>query len=73
METVTDQCRKTDQLRANQVISFAEIRTDLGPNEAGVWIRASIVPLMAALRANYRPVYGDTLPPALHVEVWLPN
>ena len=34
---------------------------------------ASIVPLMAALRANYRPVYGDTLPPALHVVVWLPN
>ena len=34
---------------------------------------ASIVPLKAALRANYRPVYGDTLPPALHVVVWLPK
>jgi hypothetical protein len=33
----------------------------------------TIAPLMAALRASYRPVYGDALPPALHVEVWLPN
>jgi hypothetical protein len=33
----------------------------------------AIAPLMAALRAGYRPVYGDTLPPALHVEVWLPD
>jgi hypothetical protein len=32
-----------------------------------------IASLMAALRAGYRPVYGDTLPPALHVEVWLPS
>jgi hypothetical protein len=32
-----------------------------------------IAPLMAALRAAYRPVYGDTLPPALHVEVWVPK
>jgi len=28
---------------------------------------------MAALRAGYRRVYGDTLPPPLHVEVWLPR
>jgi hypothetical protein len=33
----------------------------------------AIVPLMAALLAGYRPVYGDPLPPALHVEVWLPK
>ncbi|HKO23273.1 MAG TPA: hypothetical protein VJY65_00880, partial [Chloroflexota bacterium] len=33
-----------------------------------------IAPLKAAaLRAGYRPVYGDTLPPALHVEVWVPK
>ncbi len=34
---------------------------------------AAIAPLMAALRAHYRPVYSDTLPPALHVVVWLPR
>jgi hypothetical protein len=32
-----------------------------------------IAPLMAALQAGYRRVYGDTLPPQLHVEVWLPK
>ena len=32
-----------------------------------------IAPLKVALRAGYRPVYGDTLPAALHVEVWLPK
>src|SRR5918911_175977 len=32
-----------------------------------------ITPLMAALRANYRPAYGDSLPPALHVVAWLPK
>jgi hypothetical protein len=33
-----------------------------------------IAPLkVVALRAGYRPVYGDTLPPALHVEVWVPK
>ena len=30
-------------------------------------------PLMAALRTGYRPVYDDSLPPALHVVVWLPK
>jgi hypothetical protein len=33
----------------------------------------AIAPLKVALRAGYRPVYGDILPPALHVEVWLPK
>lgn len=34
---------------------------------------AAITPLMAALRAHYHIAYADTLPPALHVTVWLPN
>jgi len=33
---------------------------------------ASIAPLMAALRAHDRPIYSDTLAPALHVVVWIP-
>ena len=34
---------------------------------------AAIAPLMSTLQAHYRPVYGDALPPALHVVVWLPR
>jgi len=33
---------------------------------------AAIAPLMAALQRTYRPLYADTLPPALHVIVWVP-
>lgn len=33
---------------------------------------AEIAPLMAALHAHYWPIYGDSLPPALHVVVWAP-
>jgi len=33
----------------------------------------AITPLMATLRAGYRPAYGDTLTAALHVVVWLPT
>jgi hypothetical protein len=32
-----------------------------------------IGPLMVALRANYHLLYGDTLPQAVHSQVWLPN
>jgi 4-amino-4-deoxy-L-arabinose transferase-like glycosyltransferase len=32
-----------------------------------------IGPLMAALRSNYHLLYGDTLPHAVHSQVWLPN
>jgi len=33
---------------------------------------ATIAPLMAALHRTYRPLYADTLPPALHVIVYVP-
>jgi hypothetical protein len=33
----------------------------------------AIAPLLALLQAGYRPVYDDTLPPALDLEVWLPK
>jgi len=33
---------------------------------------AAIAPLRAALQRTYRPLYADTLPPALHVIVWVP-
>jgi len=33
---------------------------------------AAIAPLMAALRRTYRSLYADTLPPALHVTMWVP-
>jgi len=33
---------------------------------------AAIAPLLAALQRTYRPLYADTLPPALHVTVWVP-
>jgi hypothetical protein len=54
--------RVTRDLSARRIpIVLTDVRSD------------KIAPLMAALRAAYRPVYGDTLPPALHVEVWLPK
>ncbi len=34
---------------------------------------AAIAPLMAALQRTYRPLYADTLPPALHVTMWVPT
>jgi hypothetical protein len=34
---------------------------------------AQIGPLMAALRVHYRVLYSDTLPPALHSRVWVPD
>jgi hypothetical protein len=54
--------RVTRDLTARRIpIVLTDVRSD------------AIAPLMAALRAGYRRVYGDTLPPALHVEVWLPK
>lgn len=34
---------------------------------------AAIAPLMDAVNSRYHIVYADTLPPALHVTVWLPD
>ena len=54
--------RVTRDLGAHRIpIVLTDVRSD------------KIAPLMAALRAGYRRVYGDTLPPPLHVEVWLPR
>jgi hypothetical protein len=54
--------RVTRDLGAHRIpIVLTDVRSD------------AIAPLMAALQAGYRPVYGDSLPPALHVEVWLPK
>jgi 4-amino-4-deoxy-L-arabinose transferase-like glycosyltransferase len=54
--------RVTRDLSARRIpIVLTDVRSD------------KIAPLMVALWAGYRPVYGDTQPPALHVEVWLPK
>jgi 4-amino-4-deoxy-L-arabinose transferase-like glycosyltransferase len=54
-----------------------QVTRDLGAHRIPIVLTdvrsGTIAPLMAALRAGYRPVYGDPLPPALHVEVWLPK
>jgi hypothetical protein len=54
--------RVTRELGARRLpIVLTDVRSDM------------IAPLKVALQAGYRPVYGDTLPPALHVEVWVPK
>ena len=54
--------RVTRDLSAHRIpIVLTDVRSD------------KIAPLMVGLRAGYRRVYDDTLPPALHVVVWLPR